>query len=512
MIFLGIIFFAKQNLFYSNLENVTYEDIVNFLSRKNSIDQEVNGIIKTNSQYDDIDEGDIIKVDKERLYICNYQSLQVINTEKEIIEYNLHFENFYPMELMIYDDTIIVFGTQNEIANLIPGHNINYYNSECMIYLLNKNDLKTKRFLKFNNSYYLTSRVINDELYLVLNSYNIFNYESQSLIYPSYEDSLYGYNKLTLRDIYLYENGQNIYGMNLIVKINLNNNSLPMVKGLLGMESFVKLNQSHLIFVSYLYDKETTMMIHLFSVDNFKYLGQVELEGYLINQYAIDSTNEYLRVASYNQEENILYNIRIKDFKIMSQLDIAPKERIYAIRFQDDFCFISTFLYIDPFFIIDFSNPEEIVIVKENKLDFVNEYIQIINDKILTFGRFVDENKKSNGLIVALIDINNLDVINSFSIQDDFIDSDVKYNQRFLTLIENRIIFPMTDTKGQKMIILTLENDILKLDETFAYQNEYLLRGLIINERFYTISYNNIYIYDFNNYELIKKIEYNVIE
>ena len=72
MIFLGIIFFAKQNLFYSNLENVTYEDIVNFLSRKNSIDQEVNGIIKTNSQYDDIDEGDIIKVDKERLYICNY--------------------------------------------------------------------------------------------------------------------------------------------------------------------------------------------------------------------------------------------------------------------------------------------------------------------------------------------------------------------------------------------------------------------------------------------------------
>ena len=196
----------------------------------------------------------------------------------------------------------------------------------------------------------------------------------------------------------------------------------------------------------------------------------------------------------------------------MSQLDIAPKERIYAIRFQDDFCFISTFLYIDPFFIIDFSNPEEIVIIKENKLDFVNEYIQIINDKILTFGRFVDENKKSNGLIVALIDKNNLDVINSFSIQDDFIDSDVKYNQRFLTLIENKIIFPMTDTKGQKMIILTLENDILKLDETFAYQNEYLLRGLIINERFYTISYNNIYIYDFNNYELIKKIEYNVIE
>ena len=111
-----------------------------------------------------------------------------------------------------------------------------------------------------------------------------------------------------------------------------------------------------------------------------------------------------------------------------------------------------------------------------------------------------------------LIDKNNLDVINSFSIQDDFIDSDVKYNQRFLTLIENKIIFPMTDTKGQKMIILTLENDILKLDETFAYQNEYLLRGLIINKRFYTISYNNIYIYDFNNYELIKKIEYNVIE
>lgn len=176
------------------------------------------------------------------------------------------------------------------------------------------------------------------------------------------------------------------------------------------------------------------------------------------------------------------------------------------------FVLFQLFLYIDPFFIIDFSNPEEIVIVKENKLDFVNEYIQIINDKILTFGRFVDENKKSNGLIVALIDKNNLDVINSFSIQDDFIDSDVKYNQRFLTLIENRIIFPMTDTKGQKMIILTLENDILKLDETFAYQNEYLLRGLIINERFYTISYNNIYIYDFNNYELIKKIEYNVIE
>ena len=53
----------------------------------------------------------------------------------------------------------------------------------------------------------------------------------------------------------------------------------------------------------------------------------------------------------------------------------------------------------------------------------------------------------------------------------------------------------MTDTKGQKMIILTLENDILKLDETFAYQNEYLLRGLIINERFYTMNGMNLCIW-----------------
>ena len=142
------------------------QDVVKFLSKpKNDMDLPVTGTIENEYQVDDVDESDFIKYDQQRTYVVDYQKLYVIDNENETVVSEIAFDDFMPTELLLTDSQIILLGIKNIQLDVevIPGRTFPYRNSECVIYVLNKDDYSIARYLSFDGSYYISSAIVEND-------------------------------------------------------------------------------------------------------------------------------------------------------------------------------------------------------------------------------------------------------------------------------------------------------------------------------------------------------------
>ncbi len=93
--------------------------------------------------------------------------------------------------------------------------------------------------------------------------------------------------------------------------------------------------------------------------------GSGNVPGTLLNQYAMDEWNGYLRVAttvrSFTQDTTSVSNgVYVFDGEMRlvgSVAGMAPGESIFAVRFVEDRAYVVTYRNIDPLFVIDLSDP-----------------------------------------------------------------------------------------------------------------------------------------------------------
>jgi hypothetical protein len=122
-----------------------------------------------------------------------------------------------------------------------------------------------------------------------------------------------------------------------------------------------------------------------------------QLPGTVLNQFSIDETDGWLRVATTNlsptasRTENNVFVLR-DDFGVLEFVggiqDLAPTETIFSVRFFGDRGIVVTFRQIDPLFTIDLSDPSQPKVAGELKLPGFSTYIQPIDrDHVLTFGK-----------------------------------------------------------------------------------------------------------------------------
>ena len=93
------------------------------------------------------------------------------------------------------------------------------------------------------------------------------------------------------------------------------------------------------------------------------YKGRSKVPGYILNQFSMDEHNDNFRIAttdtSISPRANKLY-ILDSQMDIIGKLeDIAPGESIYSVRFMGDKAYMVTFVKVDPFFVLDLSEPEK---------------------------------------------------------------------------------------------------------------------------------------------------------
>ena len=150
----------------AQLKKASTQDVLNFFNKpKNEVDLPVTGTIENQYQLDDVDESDFVKYDAQRTYVVDYQKLYIIDNEKEYVISEIAFDNFMPTELLLTDSQIILLGIKNISleVEIIPGRTFPYSNSECVIYILDKNDYSITRYLAFDGSYYVTSALVRND-------------------------------------------------------------------------------------------------------------------------------------------------------------------------------------------------------------------------------------------------------------------------------------------------------------------------------------------------------------
>jgi hypothetical protein len=122
------------------------------------------------------------------------------------------------------------------------------------------------------------------------------------------------------------------------------------------------------------------------------YVGSGVTKGRVLNQFAMDEHDGYLRMATTTGHlpdpttHNTLAVLAERDggLSVTGLLDhLAPSEDIRAVRFSGDTGFVVTFKKTDPLFVIDLADPTAPAIKGELKIPGFSTYMHLLDEKHL---------------------------------------------------------------------------------------------------------------------------------
>ena len=124
-----------------------------------------------------------------------------------------------------------------------------------------------------------------------------------------------------------------------------------------------------------------------------------EFDGTLLNQFAADERDGYLRVVAKPGGWSSGHSVHVLEQNPSGLLEvvgsvsgIAPTEDLYSVRFVDDRAFFVTFRRTDPLFAIDLSEPTHPRLMGELHIPGFSDYLQPIDENhLLAIGRDADE-------------------------------------------------------------------------------------------------------------------------
>lgn len=248
---------------------------------------------------------------------------------------------------------------------------------------------------------------------------------------------------------------------------------------------------------------------------NLNLLSQGQVPGYLLNQYSLDEYQGNLRIVTTIDTQNSLYYfgstntnnssssendvyILNSNLEKIGQLQgLGLTERIYSARFINSKLYLVTYRQIDPFYIIDLSNPNSPQKTGELKIPGYSGYLHPLDDNhILGVGV---ENSQLKLSVFDVADSNNPKEVSKFTTSDYY--SEALYNAKaFLYDQEKKVIFI---PGSQNSYIFKLESDFsLNLKKAVSGLN--FSRAVYVNNNLYLIDQNqNVKIFSEDNFELV---------
>ena len=158
--------------------------------------------------------------------------------------------------------------------------------------------------------------------------------------------------------------------------------------------------------------------LHKFALgDSPQYLASGRVDGYLLNQFALDEKDDLLRLVTttdtwWNDQppQNSLFILQQKgaELQLRSRLDQLgkPGERIFAARFLGDQGFLVTYEQIDPLYTLDLSDADNPRVAGELEVPGFSTYLHPIEPGLLlAVGRNVD----ANSIKLSLFDTSDFD-------------------------------------------------------------------------------------------------------
>ena len=309
--------------------------------------------------------------------------------------------------------------------------------------------------------------------------------------------------------------------------------------------------------------------IYKFNIDkgavNFAAVGQVP--GTALNRFSMDEHGDYFRIATTTQNwangtntsTNALF-VLDKTMQTVGELeDLAKGERIYSTRFMGNRCYIVTFKQVDPLFAIDLSVPEKPFVAGELKIPGYSEYLHPYDENHLigfghdatTYNYGYGDVSIPLGLKMALFDVSDMNSpqeLYSVKIGDKGTNTPLTYDAKSLywdaekklfgfpvdlhelpkgsdsanpsvygnSVWQGAYIYEVTPEKGfnlkAKLSQIPADVSPVKYEYgsywDFDATNLFVDRILRIENNLYTLSNNQLNIYDLENFYKIESLAF----
>lgn len=281
-------------------------------------------------------------------------------------------------------------------------------------------------------------------------------------------------------------------------------------------------------------DVSTTVNSFSVSDGTLSYKATGSVPGGLNNQFSLDESNGYLRLAT--TEQNGGYKVYVDEghkfenyepmdtvqsndvFVLDSDLQVvgsvtnlAPDESVYSARFDGDYAYLCTYKTVDPIFAVNLSDPAAPEVIGELSLSGYSDYLHLwTGHQLFGLGMKTQEIESENGttarldgMKMVMIDAGDpaaLKEENTLEIDADY--SQALYNHKAILIDQARdlIAFP---AEGNYLVYGYSTDQGFQLKKEIAFENEWdwQSRGLYIGDYFYVVSSDCIYTIDLNTLE-----------
>lgn len=510
----------------------------------------------TNVQVENVDEADIVKTDGKYIYYISNEKIYIINADNLEIETAIEIkeknENFYPSELYVNKNKLIILGNSREyneektkqretVEEFIYRIDTNYMAKAIVYDISNKKSPKKIRKISLDGNY-IESRMIGENVYFISRkSVNYYKGITDDELLPIVKDTAATTEtkKIDCTDIIYFKDTQD-YSYMIVAGFNINNKDEINTETFFGASDTIYASEKNLYITQsvykdgYFYEKMENI-IYKFNLNNsqIKLQCKGKVEGNLNNQFSMDEYDGNLRIATtsgYNEKSTNQLYILDENLKEIGKIDnLAKGEKIYSVRFIGKVGYIVTFEQIDPLFVIDLSDPTKPVVKGELKIPGYSSYLHPYDEThIIGIGY----NTKSNGyggvtnanMKMSMFDVSDLEnpsEMFNIDIGEENVYSQIVNNHKalFYNKEKNLIGFPVTSRVNSARYstnsFVIYKIDLEKGFEEYGnieQQGNYSTnreRAIYIGDKLFTLSSEQIILYDLNTLEELKEIELN---
>lgn len=414
---------------------------------------------QTNVQVAGVDEADIVKTDGKYIYSISGKNVIITKAyppkEAGLVSKIAYETSDNLQDLFIRKDSILVFGrryqsqysgTKEMGTTLLPSNNLTFIE---IWNISNRENPELARKIEFEGNY-VSSRKIDQYVYFVLNSTPNYREEStkEEDLIPTFRDlkgaSLKqqgGTFKPVCRcaDVSHFEPIVQATYINLIAldmdqpdkEIN-NEVVLGSAQNLYSSLNNIYIANTYYNWTDPVFlgpveirpEADESTYIYKFSLkaDKVGYQGQTTVPGTILNQFSMDEYNQNFRIATTKGNvarggKTSSNNIHVldKNLKTVGKIEnIAPGEKIYSARFMKKRGYLVTFKKVDPFFVLDLSDPKNPKILGKLKIPGYSDYLHPFDENhIIGLGKNTVEAEEGGfawyqGIKLALFDVSDV--------------------------------------------------------------------------------------------------------
>ncbi len=162
--------------------------------------------------------------------------------------------------------------------------------------------------------------------------------------------------------------------------------------------------------------------IHAFSISTeapAQYAASGIVQGTLLNQFSMDEHDGYLRIITTTGSPWDERNLSESQLVVLEEQEsvlekvgqvggLGKGESLYSARLLDDIGFAVTFRQIDPFYVLDLSDPTNPEVVGELKIPGFSTYLHPIDENyVIGIGQNATDEGRVLGLKVSLFDVSD---------------------------------------------------------------------------------------------------------